>query len=270
MKKVRLDQLVFDQGLSESRERAKAIIMSGVVYVNGQRADKPGAQVAPDGGRHPRADKIAEHGRRDHAEREQEHFPAGAQQVAVADVVDIQARDGVLRLEKLHGRAVQDAVGERAHAAERFLAAREDLLMRDEAALHLLAQGEHGVRPLLRQAGIHDQRPDEDALQLRQLRRVVDRPDAVGIRVGGADRGGVVIRQKQAHAVHSLVREREGRGIFDAAALDAGVHDAARVRRQRQLAKRLRHEQQHNQRHGRDVPAQVFQHPHGAPSFCSS
>ena len=28
MKKVRLDQLVFDQGLSESRERAKAIIMS--------------------------------------------------------------------------------------------------------------------------------------------------------------------------------------------------------------------------------------------------
>ena len=185
-------------------------------------------------------------------------------------MVDIQARDGVLRLEKLHGRAVQDAVGERAHAAERFLAAREDLLMRDEAALHLLAQGEHGVRPLLRQAGIHDQRPDEDALQLRQLRRVVDRPDAVGIRVGGADRGGVVIRQKQAHAVHSLVREREGRGIFDAAALDAGVHDAARVRRQRQLAKRLRHEQQHNQRHGRDVPAQVFQHPHGAPSFCSS
>ena len=48
MKKVRLDQLVFDLGLSESRERAKAIIMSGVVYVNGQRADKPGAQVAPD------------------------------------------------------------------------------------------------------------------------------------------------------------------------------------------------------------------------------
>ena len=48
MKKVRLDQLVFDQGLSESRERAKAIIMSGVVYVNSQRADKPGAQVAPD------------------------------------------------------------------------------------------------------------------------------------------------------------------------------------------------------------------------------
>ena len=185
-------------------------------------------------------------------------------------MVHVQARDGVLRLEKLHGRAAQDAVGERAHAAERFFAAREDLFMRDETALHLLAQGEHGVRPLLRQAGIHDQRPDEDALQLRQPRRVTQRPDAVIIRVGGADRCRVVVRQKQAHAVHGLVREREGRGVFDAAALDAGIHDAARVRRQRQLAKRLRHEQQHDQRHGRDVPAQVFQHPHGVSSFCSS
>jgi len=48
MKKVRLDQLVFDSGLTESRERAKTTIMSGLVFVNGQRADKPGMQVAPD------------------------------------------------------------------------------------------------------------------------------------------------------------------------------------------------------------------------------
>ena len=48
MKKVRLDQLVFDLGLTESRERAKTTIMSGVVFVNGQRADKPGMAVAPD------------------------------------------------------------------------------------------------------------------------------------------------------------------------------------------------------------------------------
>lgn len=48
MKKVRLDQLVFDLGLTESRERAKTTIMSGCVFVNGQRADKPGMQVAPD------------------------------------------------------------------------------------------------------------------------------------------------------------------------------------------------------------------------------
>jgi len=48
MKKVRLDQLVFDLGLTESRERAKTTIMSGLVFVNGQRADKPGMQVDPD------------------------------------------------------------------------------------------------------------------------------------------------------------------------------------------------------------------------------
>ena len=48
MKKVRLDQLVFELGLTESRERAKTTIMSGHVFVNGQRADKPGMPVAPD------------------------------------------------------------------------------------------------------------------------------------------------------------------------------------------------------------------------------
>jgi len=48
VKKIRLDQLIFDLGLTESRERAKTTIMSGLVFVNGQRADKPGMQVAPD------------------------------------------------------------------------------------------------------------------------------------------------------------------------------------------------------------------------------
>lgn len=48
MKKVRLDQLVFDMGLTESRERAKTTIMSGLVFVNGQRADKPGMSVPED------------------------------------------------------------------------------------------------------------------------------------------------------------------------------------------------------------------------------
>lgn len=46
MKKIRLDQLVFDLGFTESRERAKTTIMSGLVFVNGQRADKPGMPVS--------------------------------------------------------------------------------------------------------------------------------------------------------------------------------------------------------------------------------
>ena len=48
MKKVRLDQLVFERGFTESRERAKTTVMSGLVFVNGQRVDKPGAPVPPD------------------------------------------------------------------------------------------------------------------------------------------------------------------------------------------------------------------------------
>ena len=48
MKKQRLDQLVFDLGYAESRERAKTTIMSGLVFVNGQRVDKPGTAVAAD------------------------------------------------------------------------------------------------------------------------------------------------------------------------------------------------------------------------------
>ena len=48
MKKVRLDQLVYDLGFTESRERAKTTVMSGLVFVNGQRADKPGMPVSPD------------------------------------------------------------------------------------------------------------------------------------------------------------------------------------------------------------------------------
>ncbi len=48
MKKVRLDQLVFERGLTPSRERARTSIMSGLVFVNGQRADKPGTAVSPE------------------------------------------------------------------------------------------------------------------------------------------------------------------------------------------------------------------------------
>lgn len=48
MAKKRLDQLVFERGLTESRERAKTTIMAGQVFVNGQRSDKPGTPVAED------------------------------------------------------------------------------------------------------------------------------------------------------------------------------------------------------------------------------
>ena len=44
--KIRLDAAVFESGLTESRERAKAAIMEGLVYVNGNKEEKPGTQVS--------------------------------------------------------------------------------------------------------------------------------------------------------------------------------------------------------------------------------
>ncbi|MCL2003352.1 MAG: TlyA family RNA methyltransferase [Oscillospiraceae bacterium] len=48
MSKERLDVLLAARGLAESRERARAAIMGGGVYVNNQKADKPGARFSPD------------------------------------------------------------------------------------------------------------------------------------------------------------------------------------------------------------------------------
>lgn len=46
--KIRLDQYLCQNGMVQSRERAKALIMSGIVFVNNQKADKAGDMVAED------------------------------------------------------------------------------------------------------------------------------------------------------------------------------------------------------------------------------
>ena len=46
--KLRLDNAVFEQGHAESREKAKALIMAGQVYVNGQKALKAGMFLKPE------------------------------------------------------------------------------------------------------------------------------------------------------------------------------------------------------------------------------
>lgn len=45
--KKRLDLVVFELGHTDSREKAKALIMAGQVYVNGQKELKSGAQIKP-------------------------------------------------------------------------------------------------------------------------------------------------------------------------------------------------------------------------------
>lgn len=46
--KKRLDVLMTERGLEESRQKAQAIVMSGQVFVNGKRVDKPGTSVSND------------------------------------------------------------------------------------------------------------------------------------------------------------------------------------------------------------------------------
>ena len=46
--KKRLDVLVYEKGFCESREKAKAVIMAGLVYVDNQKADKCGVQYSED------------------------------------------------------------------------------------------------------------------------------------------------------------------------------------------------------------------------------
>ena len=46
--KARLDTEIFKRGMAESREKAKALIMAGLVYVNGQKELKGGTSIKED------------------------------------------------------------------------------------------------------------------------------------------------------------------------------------------------------------------------------
>lgn len=48
MKKIRLDQLLVERGLAESREKAKRLVLAGQVLIDGHPAPKPGHPVTTD------------------------------------------------------------------------------------------------------------------------------------------------------------------------------------------------------------------------------
>jgi 23S rRNA (cytidine1920-2'-O)/16S rRNA (cytidine1409-2'-O)-methyltransferase len=48
MAKQRIDQLLVDRGLAESRTRAQALVMAGLVFAGDRKIDKAGQQVAAD------------------------------------------------------------------------------------------------------------------------------------------------------------------------------------------------------------------------------
>lgn len=48
MAKIRADQMLVDRGLAESKTRAQALIMAGLVFVGTRKVDKPGQALADD------------------------------------------------------------------------------------------------------------------------------------------------------------------------------------------------------------------------------
>lgn len=46
--KIRIDQLLVERGLAESRTRAQALVMAGQVMIGDKKAEKPGLQIAAD------------------------------------------------------------------------------------------------------------------------------------------------------------------------------------------------------------------------------
>lgn len=48
MAKQRADQILVDRGLAESRTRAQALIMAGLVFAGDRKVEKPGQPLAPD------------------------------------------------------------------------------------------------------------------------------------------------------------------------------------------------------------------------------
>ena len=48
MKKERIDKLLVERGLAESRAKAQALVMAGIVLVNEKKVDKPSESFAED------------------------------------------------------------------------------------------------------------------------------------------------------------------------------------------------------------------------------
>ncbi|MGE4095769.1 MAG: TlyA family RNA methyltransferase [Candidatus Binatia bacterium] len=85
--RVRLDVLLFDRRLVDSREQARRLIMTGAVVVNDQRVDKPGTFVEPTA-----VLRIKEEARSQYVSRGGYKLAAALQAFAL-DVTDIVALD---------------------------------------------------------------------------------------------------------------------------------------------------------------------------------
>ncbi len=87
MSKKRLDVWLFENGLCPSREKAKAVIMSGIVYINNQKADKAGQIVEETANVEIRGNTLSYVSRGGlKIERALEHFDINPENLVVMDI----------------------------------------------------------------------------------------------------------------------------------------------------------------------------------------
>lgn len=87
IEKKRLDCLIFDRGLAESREKAKIMIMMGNVYVDNQKSDKPGTVLPNDANIEIRGETMRYVSRGGlKLEKAMEMFPIGLQDKITMDI----------------------------------------------------------------------------------------------------------------------------------------------------------------------------------------
>jgi len=85
--KTRLDKVMVERGLAQSRERAQALILAGRVLVEEQRVDKPGTAVAENANLRLLGEDLKFVGRGGlKLERAMEHWGIGVEGVAAMDV----------------------------------------------------------------------------------------------------------------------------------------------------------------------------------------
>ena len=114
-KKVRLDVLLVERGLQESRQKAQATIMSGVVFVSGQRADKPGAAVAEDAAVEIRGNPlryVSRGGLKLEAALDVVYNPARTKFLLEAERLGLKRANGLLMLVAQAKKSCEDFLGE--------------------------------------------------------------------------------------------------------------------------------------------------------------
>ena len=246
----------------------------GVAHDGGEHLT---AQVAADSGRHAGRDEAHGHGCSDHQQGQAQHLPADAQQIGHLHIVR-GALGLVLKPNKQHGltgqivshRRVQLRDGGGKLILQHFpraggLGHRREL---PADGIQVVDAGGHGLgaacglRGILRSGHVqHHVGRGKSSFQLGHVGVRRKMPQAIHVfhTVPLVDLRGSVLGHQQFQRLQGGVTDGLRHGAFDAALLDADVHNFAGVVRQRQVAVGLHDQQGHHGQARRPMARQLFE-----------